>query len=390
VILCEDLEDRSQIDAIVVRVDDAMALPFVLSEIEVNIGASVGIAFTGSGEGAPEQLIHDADLAMYRTKRQNVAGHQLLDLRELHLAEDQTSLKLALPGAADRGELALAYQPIVAAADGQLTGVEALLRWTHPGRGSVSPTVLIPLAEQSGLISEIGRWVLDRAWSDCQRWGSGRADDLGVSVNVSAHQLMSAGFVGTVAAVLDAASTDPGLLTLEVTESVFFRDDERALVVLNDLRDMGVKLALDDFGTGYSSLNYLTRFPVDSVKVDRVYTANVGRDPAGSAIMTAVIGLAHGLGMTVVSEGVESADQHHRLTGLGCDSCQGYYFAPPMSPSSLDTLIQDHADGNALLPAPRHRSTQPVVSSARPDQVVARADLPSKRADSAKRAESRR
>jgi diguanylate cyclase (GGDEF)-like protein len=352
VILCEDLQDHSQAGVIVTRVDAAMALPFVLSDVVVNITASIGIAFTGDGNDAPEQLIHDADLAMYRTKRQSVEGHQLFDLRELHLAEDQASLKLALPGAAERGELQLAYQPIVAAADRQLTGVEALLRWNHPSRGLVPPRVLIPLAEHSGLIGEIGRWVLDRAWSDRQRWQSHRAGDLAVSVNVSAHQLMSAGFAETVAAVLDSGCTDPGLLSLEVTESVFFRDDERALLVLNDLRDMGVKLALDDFGTGYSSLNYLTRFPVDTVKVDRAYTANVGRNPAGNSIMTAVIGLAHGIGMTVVSEGVETADQHHQLTQLGCDSCQGFYFARPMSPSSLEALIQDHADGNARLPAP--------------------------------------
>jgi diguanylate cyclase (GGDEF)-like protein len=351
VILCEDLEERSQADAIVTRVDAALALPFVLSDVEVKITTSIGIAFTGGGNDAPEQLIHDADLAMYRTKRQSVEGRQLFDLRELHLAEDQASLKLALPGAAERGELALAYQPIVAAADGQLTGVEALLRWTHPSRGSISPTVLIPLAEQSGLISEIGRWVLERAWSDRRAWQRHRGEDLAVSVNVSAHQLMSAGFTDSVAAVLDASPADPGLLTLEVTESVFFRDDERALVLLNDLKDMGVNLALDDFGTGYASLNYLTRFPIDVVKVDRAYTANVGRDPAGNTIMTAVIGLAHGLGMTVVSEGVETADQHRKLTRLGCDSCQGFYFARPMTPSGLDALIQQRADGDGRLPA---------------------------------------
>lgn len=156
--------------------------------------------------------------------------------------------------------MALEYQPIVAAADGRLIGVEALLRGTHPSRGWVPPTVLIPLAEQSGLSTEIGRWVLERAWSDRQAWHSHHGDDVVVSVNVSAHQLTSAGFTEIVAAVLDGAVADPSLLTLEMTESVFFRDDERALVVLNDLRDMGVKLALDDFGTRYSSLNWLTRF----------------------------------------------------------------------------------------------------------------------------------
>jgi EAL domain-containing protein (putative c-di-GMP-specific phosphodiesterase class I) len=146
---------------------------------------------------------------------------------------------------------------------------------------------------------------------------------------------MSAGFADTVAAVLDSGSARPGLLTLEVTESVFVRDGERALFVLNDLKDIGVKLALDDFGTGYSSLGYLRRFPVDTVKIDREFVAHLGEDPASHTIVTAVIALAHGLGMTVVSEGVETAAQHRALTALGCDSCQGFYFARPMTASAL-------------------------------------------------------
>jgi EAL domain-containing protein (putative c-di-GMP-specific phosphodiesterase class I) len=295
---------------------------------------------------------------MYRTKRQGVETRQLVDLRDLHLAEDQSSLKHALPGAAERGELHLVYQPIVGAADGQLTGAEALLRWEYPGRGLVAPTVLIPLAERYGVIIEIGRWVLEQAWSDRQRWQADGADELTVSVNVSAHQLMAAGFADSVEALLTRTSTDPRLLTLEVTESIFVRDGKRALFVLNDLKDLGVRLALDDFGTGYSSLGYLMRFPVDILKVDRTFVAELGRDSASRTvvdsashtIVAAFIQLAHDLGMTVVSEGVESAQQHHELTLLGCDSCQGFYFARPMSASSLDTLIQHPANGNTRLP----------------------------------------
>jgi diguanylate cyclase (GGDEF)-like protein len=350
VILCEDLDAASQISAIAARVDAALTLPFVLSDIEVTITASIGIAFTGRGNEAPEQLLHDADRAMYRQKRQSAETRQLLDLRELHLAEDQASLKHALPGAAERGELRLDYQPIVGAADGQLTGVEALLRWQHPTRGLVSPSVLIPLAEQSGLIVEIGRWVLEQAWSDRQRWQRHRADDLAVSVNVSAYQLMAPGFADTVEAVLDSASADPSQLTLEVTESVFVRDGQRALFVLNDLKDLGVKLALDDFGTGYSSLGYLMRFPVDTIKVDRTFVAELEGDSASHTIVAAFIQLAHDLGMSIVAEGVETAEQHHELARLGCDSCQGFYFALPISASSLDNLIQHASDGKPRLP----------------------------------------
>jgi diguanylate cyclase (GGDEF)-like protein len=345
VILCEDLDDATQATAMAVRFDAALALPFVLSDVKLNMTASIGIAFTRRGADSPEDLLHDADLAMYRTKRRRGGELPAFDLSGLDVVEDQDRLEHALPGAAGRGELHLAYQPIVAAADGRVTGVEALLRWKHPARGLISPAVLVPLAERSGQIIDIGKWVLEQAWVDRHRWQSDTADDLSVSVNVSAHQLMSAGFADTVAAVLDSASTRPGLLTLEVTESVFVRDGERALFVLNDLKDIGVKLALDDFGTGYSSLGYLRRFPVDTVKVDREFVAHLAEDPASHTIVTAVIALAHGLGMTVISEGVETAAQHRELTALGCDSCQGFYFARPMTASSLGTLIEHHIEG---------------------------------------------
>jgi diguanylate cyclase (GGDEF)-like protein len=349
-ILCEDLDRPAQISAIAARVDEALLRPFALPDVEVAITASIGVAFTGRGNAAPEQLLRDADHAMYRKKRQSVETRQLFDLRELHLAEDQDRLRDALPGAAERGELHLDYQPIVRAADGQLTAVEALLRWEHPGRGLVEPTVVIPLAEQSGLILEIGRWVLEQALSDLQHWQRHHSDELGMSVNMSAYQLMAAGFVDTIETVLGSTSVDPALVTLEVTESVFVRDGQRALFVLNDLKDLGVKLALDDFGTGYSSLGYLMRFPVDTIKIDRIFVAEVEQDPASHTIVAAFIALAHDLGMAVVSEGVETPEQHHELTHLGCDWCQGFYFARPMSASSLDTLIQRAPHGITRLP----------------------------------------
>jgi diguanylate cyclase (GGDEF)-like protein len=345
VALCEDLGSVSDADAIAARFDAALVSPLIVSNLNIHIDASIGIALSDHSENA-EQLLHQADLAMYRTKRRRGGGEHVLDLSDLLHAEDQADLERALPGAGGRGELRLAYQPIVAAADGRLTGVEALLRWKHPRRGVVQPTILIPLAEQSGEIIGIGKWVLERAWSDRRCWHTDSSQDLGVSVNVSAHQLMSAGFTDTVAGVLASAAVDPRLLTLEVTESVFVRDGERALGILNDLKAMGVTLALDDFGTGYSSLGYLRRFPVDTVKVDREFVANLEHDPASQIIVTAVIQLAHGLGMTVVSEGVETAEQHRALTDLGCDACQGFYFARPMTAAHLGTLAQPPSDGS--------------------------------------------
>lgn len=352
VILCEDLDEATQATAMAVRFDAALALPFVLSDVTLSMTTSIGISFTGPGGDSPQGLLHDADLAMYRTKRRRGGDLPAADLSEFDLAADEPRLEHALPGVAGRGELHLAYQPIVDAADGRLGGVEALVRWTHPQRGPIPPTVLIPLAEHFGQIIDIGKWVLERAWSDRYRWQSPTVDDLSVSVNVSAHQLMSVGFADTVANVLDSESTRPGLLTLEMTESVFVRDGERALFVLNDLKDIGVKLALDDFGTGYSSLAYLRRFPVDTVKIDREFVAHLAEDEASRTIVTAVIALAHGLGMTVVSEGVETAAQHRELTALGCDACQGFYFAEPMTVSSLNRLIHRPGEGSPqYLPA---------------------------------------
>jgi EAL domain-containing protein (putative c-di-GMP-specific phosphodiesterase class I) len=167
--------------------------------------------------------------------------------------------------------------------------------------------------------------------------------DLAVAVNVSAHQLMSSGFTAAVAGVLNTADIDPALLTLEITESVFIQDSDRALLVLGDLKALGVKLALDDFGTGYSSLNYLRRFPVDIIKIDRAFVAGLGRDRASNAIVGAVVNLAHALGMTVVAEGVETVEQHHEVAALGCDSCQGNYFALPLSAGAVHHLLEQRA-----------------------------------------------
>jgi diguanylate cyclase (GGDEF)-like protein len=344
VVLCEDLDAHSQAQGIAVRFDAALTNPFVLSGLEVSIGVSIGIAFTSQDQTGAERIMRNADLDMYQTKREKDPARHSLEFRAPRASGYEEDLEQGLPGAAARDELHLAYQPIVTAAGGQITGVEALLRWTHPHHGLVEPTALIPLAEQSGEIIDIGRWVLGQAWADLHDWHSGRPDDLAVSVNVSTQQLMSAGFADTVAAVLDPSSMAPGRLTLEITESVFLRDGERALLVLNDLKDMGVMLALDDFGTGYSSLGYLRRFPVDTVKIDREFIANLGQDAASHTIVSAVIQLAHGLGMKVVAEGVETPEQNRELVNLGCDFCQGFYFARPMISERFGALVADQSE----------------------------------------------
>jgi diguanylate cyclase (GGDEF)-like protein len=352
VILCEDLDEESGLSAIAARISVALAVPHVLSSTEVKITASTGVAFAGPGSRSAAQLIRDADAAMYQAKRKGGGRHQIIDLCEAHLVERRNSLEQELEGATGRGELRVEHQPIVTTTDGRITGVEALLRWAHPNRGIVAPAEVIPLAEESGLITEIGQWVLQQACTDRHRWQSDdQTHDVGISVNVSAQQLLAPDFSAIVAAVLLTTQTDAKLLTLELTESVFLQDGERALVVFDELKKLGVLLALDDFGTGYSSLSYLKRFPVDIVKIDQSFIADVESDNASRSIVSAVIDLAREMGMTTVAEGVENPAQHNEVAALGCDFCQGFYFAQPMSAAKFDTVMQlSDLDGNPRLP----------------------------------------
>ena len=351
VILCEDLEHPAEIDAIAARIVASFAPPFILSGIPVAMSASVGIAYSGSGESLPDQLLQDADTAMYQAKRKGGARHQVIDLREQHLAAIRVNLLRDLRGATGRGEITAEYQPIVSTDTGRLAGVEALLRWNHPLRGEVSPSVLVPLAEQSGIINEIGRWIFENACRAHQRWSEASREALTLAINVSAHQLMSPDFTEVVVDILDRTQTDPHAVTIEVTESVFVQDSQRALVVLAELKEIGINLALDDFGTGYSSLSYLKRFPIDIVKIDQGFIGDIERDRASQAIVNSVIELSHTLGMIVIAEGVETDSQRQRLVAVGCDQSQGYFFSRAMTEADVDGLFRnDDSDGAIHFP----------------------------------------
>jgi len=352
VILCEDLGGESGLSTVAARISTALAAPYLLSTGEVKVTASIGVAFAGSAVFSPAQLIRDADAAMYQAKRKGGDRHQVIDLREVYLLEQRHSLEQELGGAMSRGELRVEHQPIVSTVDRRITGVEALLRWAHPNRGIVAPAEVVALAEESGLISQIGQWVLEQACLDRHRWQSDdHAHDVAISVNVSAHQLLAPDFSAIVADVLLTTETDPKLLTLELTESVFLQDGERTLVVFDELKKLGVLLALDDFGTGYSSLSYLKRFPVDIVKIDQSFIADLESDQASRSIVSAVIDLARVMGMTTIAEGVENPAQHSQVSALGCDFCQGFYFAQPMSAADFDAMMQfSDLDGNPRLP----------------------------------------
>jgi diguanylate cyclase (GGDEF)-like protein len=339
VILCEELDDEAQVEPLARRIGEAMSKPFRLAGEEIHVTASVGIAFAGGGHDASEQALQDADTAMYQAKRRGGGRHGVIDLREQSVTNDHAGLSRDLRGALGRGELRVEYQPIVVVADGRVAGVEALLRWAHPTRGLISPATVVALAERTDLMTDIGRWVLERACIDRHHWVGHAHHDLEISVNVSPQQLMARDFAMTVADVLADTHTDPQLVTLEVTESIFLKDHQRALVVLEDLKRLGVKLAIDDFGTGYSSLSRLKRFPVDIIKIDRAFIIDLGRDESSRLFVSAVVTLAHGLHMAVIAEGVETILQHQEILSLGCELYQGFYCARPMIADAIDTFL---------------------------------------------------
>ena len=343
VILCEELDAVGEAETVASRVVDAVGTPFVLLDVKVEISASVGIAFANQTNHDPERLLQAADVAMCQVKGKGGANFQIIDLRARHIAEDHVDLRIALSKAEERGELRIEYQPIVRTGDMGVEAVEAMLRWDHPTRGAIAPTTMIPLAEQSGLIVEIGRWVIEQACID-QRWGDHPGRSMKMSVNVSAFQLMAPDFVAMVTTILADTDSDPELLTFEITEGALVRDTQRAHIVLNQLKQLGLQLALDDFGTGYSSLSYLKQFPVDMVKIDQSFITNVARDKSSHAIVSKTIELAHLLDLVVVCEGVETEEQHEAIARLGGDFCQGFYFGRPMNMDVLDRRMRVHGE----------------------------------------------
>jgi diguanylate cyclase (GGDEF)-like protein len=354
VFLCEDLSSPDDIEILARRIDEAFAEPFTLAGgTELTVTASVGMAFAGAGEDISDQLVVEADMAMYQAKRRGGASHQIIDLREAIQANDRNSLESDLRAALAQNKLDVAYQPIVRSEDGLLTGVEALLRWTHPDRGAVSPIAVVGVAEQSGLIIEIGAWVLERSCRARVQWLAEHPEaPLDLAVNVSGHQLMSPGFARGVAEMLIMTGMDPANLILEMTENIFIEDSERAMTVMTDLRELGIRLALDDFGTGYSSLSYLRRLPIDIVKIDQSFIAGIGQADAGGAIVEAVTKLAHVLGLTVIAEGVETQSQRDEVSAIGCESAQGYFYARPMPAEAINAQLGARTATRPCLPAP--------------------------------------
>jgi len=342
VLLCEGLDHEAEAVEIAERVKASFGRPFVLRGNEHFVSVSIGVAVSGGGEDGPEGIVRDADAAMYHAKQRGRARYEIFNATMRRSALDRLRIEGELRQAIERGELRLHYQPVVDLRSGEIAAVEALLRWQHPERGLLGPGEFVPVAEESGLIVPLGKWVLREAIRRADHWRALRPEPpapLVVSVNLSARQLVEPGFVSTVARMLDEAGLDPRQLALEITESQLMEDPLASAETLAALRELGVRPVLDDFGTGYSSLGYLKRFPVDSVKVDRSFVDGLGIEGEDSAIVAAVVSLGHALGLSIVAEGVETSGQLDALLALGCDRAQGYWFSGPREPSDFAAIL---------------------------------------------------
>jgi diguanylate cyclase (GGDEF)-like protein/PAS domain S-box-containing protein len=355
-VLLDPVRDVEDALSVAERIEQELSAPFDLDGRDTFVAASQGIALGRSGVTEPGDLLRDAEVALYRAKAGASTRHAIFEPSMSAAAAERLGLETDLRRAIERDELVLDYQPLVDLATDRIVGVEALVRWQHPTRGLVPPLAFIPLAEETALIVPIGRWVLETACRQGREWQreiAGR-EALQISVNLSAKQFAQPDLIELVAGILSETGLDPGSLELEITESVLMDQSEAGIRALRALRELGVRLVLDDFGTGYSSLSYLKHLPLDSLKIDRSFVAELTADDANLPIVRAVISLAHGLGIEVVAEGIETAEQLGWLRRLGCDRGQGFWFARPQAAGSLTALLRaaQPLGGPAAQPGP--------------------------------------
>jgi len=334
-VIVTDGADVSALQRMAERIISAICTPYVISGHNILIGASIGIAIIDHrSQGVAADVMRYADMALYRAKNEGRNRACIYDAAMDADLSERKQLERDLRDAITTDQLRIVYQPIVNGSGETILGVEALSRWSHPTRGDIEPSRFIPIAEHSGLIIELGEWVLRRACAEGKSWPG-----LTVSVNVSPLQFRRPDFVDTVERILAETDFDPACLELELTESTLLGNVESAEVAMHRLKALGLRLALDDFGTGYSSLAYLRRFPFDKLKIDKSFVRSIERSPDAAAIVHAIVGLGRGLGMKVTAEGVETAEQQLFLRAAGVHSMQGYRFGRPGSPSLISTRL---------------------------------------------------
>jgi diguanylate cyclase (GGDEF)-like protein/PAS domain S-box-containing protein len=341
VVLAHDVHAPGDVVALAGRIMTALDEPFHVGDLNLHVTASIGIRMADGDHGDPDQLLRDADLAMYSAKARGKAAWAVFEPVMHAAAEERLATRSALRQAIDNGEFRLHYQPIVAVDSGRPTGVEALIRWQHPTRGLLGPGEFIGHAEDTGLILPLGAWVLDTA---CRQLARFHAVDpsLTMSVNLSVRQLESDEVIGHVRAALEKSGVAPAALTLEITEGLLIAETAPVVHRLGELRALGVRLAIDDFGTGFSSLAYLQHLPVDIIKIDRSFVDGLNRGDSQSALVNIIIRLSEALRLETVAEGVETASQREALQAMGCRYAQGYLFARPLDDEALTAYLFDH------------------------------------------------
>ena len=355
-ILLEEIRDVSEAEEVAARIQNALEAPFKLSGNEIFTTVSIGIAWSGLGYENPEDVLRDADTAMYRAKHAGTARREVFDKAMHSQAVSRLQLESDLRRAVEREEFIIYYQPIVELEDGRLHGFEALVRWQHPERGMIPPLQFIPIAEETGLIVQIGEQVMRRACQQMKEWQRlyPSAQRLQVSVNLSSRQFAQPDLIGQVRRVLEDTALEPRALKLELTESAVMENSEIAVSLLRQIRRLGIELSIDDFGTGYSSLSYLHRFPLSTLKIDRSFINEMRENDENAEIVRTIVTLARTLKMEVVAEGIETEEQLLQLRWLECRYGQGYYFSKPVDAEAAGQLIRQQRQwqvGLSLWPA---------------------------------------
>lgn len=344
VILLDNIANVNEATAITQRIQTALLSPFNLQGYEVFTNASIGIALSSSNYNQPEELLRDADIAMYRAKNLGKARYEIFNVQMYAQAKELLPLETNLRRAIERQEFVLDYQPIVSLETNQIIGFEALVRWLRPKQGLLTPDRFIPLAEETGLIVPIGNWVLEEACRQLQLWQTqfSTAPPLTMSVNFSSKQFLQPNLIEQMAQILQATGLKPNSLKLEMTESVLMDNSQSITAILLQLGEMGIQIQIDDFGTGYSSLSYLHRFPSNALKIDRSFVSTMGNELENLEIVKTIIRLADGLKIDAIAEGVETAEQVSQLKKLKCQYAQGYFFSPPMRAEAVSALLETH------------------------------------------------
>ncbi len=346
-ILIEDINGAEEASAMAETVLRHLAAPFKLKKQEIFVTCSIGVVLGSTAYEHPDQVLRDADNAMYSSKEHGGDHYTVFDAGMRVLTQRRMEMELALRHALECGEMTVHYQPIVSLRSGEVTGFEALARWSHPRQGLIPPAEFIPIAEETGLINELGAMILRQACERMVELAERRPEtaQLSLSVNISGRQFKRPDFVDEVAAILKETGIAPDRLKLELTESVLMEDADEAIRTITRLKALAVKVVIDDFGTGYSSLSYIQRFPFDSLKVDRSFVGNMNEAEQNMEIVRAIIAMAHKLGLEVVAEGVELAEHKSALSELRCESAQGFYFSKPVPGEDLDDLVLRHWNG---------------------------------------------